>query len=374
MTTMARLEAPFVSTLPGRYYYDPAIYEMELERIFSQMWVCVGRADAITGAGVYEVVTVGRESIIVVRGRDDVLRAFLNVCRHRGARLCNEASGKLKGSIQCRYHAWTYGLDGRLIGAPNVLSDEQFERALFGLLPVALEVWEGLVWLNLGDDPASIADQLNEPIIERFGGYAAFARYDVGNLKVGKRIAYDVQANWKLVLENFMECYHCGPMHPELCQLLPAFRSGKADYVAGEAVTLADSAGAFTITGKASRPPLPGLLPTDLRRYYGIVLTPNMLLNLLDDHVVIHTLGPQGPAHTRVTCDWLFDAEVMARQDFDPMDAVEIFDIVNRQDWEVCELAQLGMTSRAYKSGGIYVPSERHIRAFADFVLERLEG
>ena len=163
-------------------------------------------------------------------------------------------------------------------------------------------------------------------------------------------------------------------MHPELCQLLPAFRSGKADYGAGEAVTLAESAEAFTMTGKASRPPLPGLLPADLRRYYGIVLTPNMLLNLLDDHVVIHTLEPQGPAHTRVTCDWLFDAEVMARQDFDPMDAVEIFDIVNRQDWEVCELAQLGMTSRAYKSGGIYVPSERHIRAFADFVLERLEG
>ena len=242
MTTMARLETPFVSTLPGRYYYDPAIYEMELERIFSQMWVCVGRADAITGAGAYEVVTVGRESIIVVRGRDDVLRAFLNVCRHRGARLCNEASGKLKGSIQCRYHAWTYGLDGRLIGAPNVLSDQQFERALFGLLPVALEEWEGLVWLNLADDPAPIADQLNEPITERFGDYAAFARYDVGNLKVGKRIAYDMQANWKLVLENFMECYHCGPMHPEFCRLLPGYKTGDvSDYVNGEAVSLAEN-------------------------------------------------------------------------------------------------------------------------------------
>ncbi len=373
MTTMARLEAPFVSTLPGRYYYDPAIYEMELERIFSQMWVCVGRADAITGAGVYEVVTVGRESIIVVRGRDDVLRAFLNVCRHRGARLCNEASGKLKGSIQCRYHAWTYGLDGRLIGAPNVLSDEQFERALFGLLPVALEVWEGLVWLNLGDDPASIADQLNEPIIERFGGYAAFARYDVGNLKVGKRIAYDVQANWKLVLENFMECYHCGPMHPEFCRLLPGYKTGDvSDYVNGEAVSLAENVEAFTITGKASRPPLPGLLPEDLRHYYGFVLQPNVLLNLLHDHVVMHWLIPNGPGRTVIMCDWLFDPQVMARADFDPMDAVEIFDIVNRQDWEVCELTQLSMGSKAYRSGGVYVPEERHIRAFADFVLERV--
>ena len=373
MTTMARLETPFVSTLPGRYYYDPAIYEMELERIFSQMWVCVGRADAITGAGVYEVVTVGRESIIVVRGRDDVLRAFLNVCRHRGARLCNEASGKLKGSIQCRYHAWTYGLDGRLIGAPNVLSDEQFERALFGLLPVALEVWEGLIWLNLGDDPAPIADQLNEPIIERFGGYAAFARYDVGNLKVGKRIAYDVQANWKLVLENFMECYHCGPMHPEFCRLLPGYKTGDvSDYVNGEAVSLAENVEAFTITGKASRPPLPGLLPEDLRHYYGFVLQPNVLLNLLHDHVVMHWLIPNGPGRTVIMCDWLFDPQVMARADFDPMDAVEIFDIVNRQDWEVCELTQLSMGSKAYRSGGVYVPEERHIRAFADFVLERV--
>ena len=373
MTTMARLETPFVSTLPGRYYYDPAIYEMELERIFSQMWVCVGRADAITGAGAYEVVTVGRESIIVVRGRDDVLRAFLNVCRHRGARLCNEASGKLKGSIQCRYHAWTYGLDGRLIGAPNVLSDEQFERALFGLLPVALEVWEGLIWLNLGDDPASIEDQLNEPIIERFGGYAAFARYDVGNLKVGKRIAYDVQANWKLVLENFMECYHCGPMHPEFCRLLPGYKTGDvSDYVNGEAVSLAENVEAFTITGKASRPPLPGLLPEDLRHYYGFVLQPNVLLNLLHDHVVMHWLIPNGPGRTVIMCDWLFDPQVMARADFDPMDAVEIFDIVNRQDWEVCELTQLSMGSKAYQSGGVYVPEERHIRAFADFVLERV--
>ena len=373
MTTMARLETPFVSTLPGRYYYDPAIYEMELERIFSQMWVCVGRADAITGAGAYEVVTVGRESIIVVRGRDDVLRAFLNVCRHRGARLCNEASGKLKGSIQCRYHAWTYGLDGRLIGAPNVLSDEQFERALFGLLPVALEVWEGLIWLNLGDDPASIADQLNEPIIERFGGYTAFARYDVGNLKVGKRITYDVQANWKLVLENFMECYHCGPMHPEFCRLLPGYKTGDvSDYVNGEAVSLAENVEAFTITGKASRPPLRGLLQEDLRHYYGFVLQPNVLLNLLHDHVVMHWLIPNGPGRTVIMCDWLFDPQVMARADFDPMDAVEIFDIVNRQDWEVCELTQLGMGSKAYRSGGVYVPEERHIRAFADFVLERV--
>src|SRR5207249_1998776 len=143
MTTMARSEASFLSTLPGRYYYDPAIYNLEQTRIFSQMWVCVGRADAIAEPGSYQVASVGGESIIVVRNRDGVLHAFLNVCRHRGARLCSEVVGKLKGSIQCRYHAWTYGLDGRLIGAPNVLNNEHFDRKAYGLLPVALEVWEG---------------------------------------------------------------------------------------------------------------------------------------------------------------------------------------------------------------------------------------
>ena len=371
MITTAHSESFLLSTLPGRYYYDPAIYALEQERIFSQMWVCVGRADALPDPGSYQLATIGRESIIIIRNRDGVLRAFFNVCRHRGARLCTAASGQLKGSIQCRYHAWTYGLDGRLIGAPNVLNDTQFDRTSYGLLPVALEVWEGFVWLNLADDPASIATQVNGPIIERFGSFAPFARYDVGKLKVGKTITYDVRANWKLVLENFMECYHCGPLHPELCRLLPGFRSGKT-YMDGDAATLAENAQAFTNKGKASRPPLPGMLAEDLRRYYGIVLLPNMLLNLLDDHIVIHTLHPEGPERTRMICEWLFDAGAMTSPDFDPMDAVEIFDIVNRQDWEVCELTQLSMASKAFQHGGVYVPAERHIRELADFVLERL--
>lgn len=371
MTTTVGSEAPFLSTLPGRYYYDPEIYDLEQERIFSQMWVCVGRVEAFPVAGSYKTVTIGHESIIVVRNREGMLQAFLNVCRHRGARLCIEAVGQLKGSIQCHYHAWTYGLNGQLIGAPNVLNYEQFDRRLFGLLPVALEIWEGFIWLNLADDPSPIAGQVTAPVMERFGSYEPFSRFGLENLQIGKTITYDVKANWKLVLENFMECYHCGPMHPELCHLLPGFRSGKT-YMDGDAATLSEDVEAFTITGKASRAPLPGLLPEDRRRYYGIVIMPNMLLNLLDDHVVIHTLFPLEPGRTTVICDWLFDPVVMSRPDFDPMDAVEIFDIVNLQDWEVCEWTQLSMRSKAYRSGGIYVPAERHIRELADFILEKV--
>ncbi len=373
MTTMTRSESLFLSTLPGKYYYDPAIYELELEKIFSCMWVCVGRAETIPSRpGAYQLVTIGRESVIVVRSRDGILQAFLNVCRHRGARLCSQATGQLKGSIQCRYHAWTYGLDGRLIGAPNIMNDEQFDRTAFGLLPVALAIWEGFIWLNLSDNPPPVVTQLDPVIIQRFGSYERFDRYGIGELKIGKSISYEVQANWKLLLENFMECYHCGPMHPELCDLLPDFRSGKT-YAYGDAATYASDAEAFTITGKASRPPLKGLQPEDLRLYYGEVLLPNILINLLDDHVVVHTIWPEATDRSRVVCDWLFDADVITMPNFDPMDAVELFDIVNKQDWEVCEMAQQGMASKAYRSGGVYVPSEWHIRELADFILEKLD-
>jgi len=371
MTTKAHSETSFVSTLPGHYYYDPAIYALEQERIFSRMWVCVGRADALTLPGAYQTVSLGGENVIVVRDKELKLRAFLNVCRHRGARLCPETSGVLKGSIQCRYHAWTYALNGRLIGAPNVLNETAFQAMDFSLLPVALEVWEGLVWLNLSETPEPIEQQIYGPIIERFvGSYERFARYDVGHLKSGKTISYAVQANWKIVLENFQECYHCGPMHPEFCRYFPQYKSGVA-YNGDEAATLAADMEAFSITGKANRPHLPGLVPEDLRRYYGIVINPNLLLNLFNDHVVIHTLTPLEPDCTRVTCDWLFDRKETERPDFDPADAVELFDLVNRQDWEVCALTQAGMTSRAYRNGGIYVPVEHHIRAFADFILEK---
>ncbi len=316
MSTTARSKAPFASTLPGRYYYDPAIYDQEQTDIFGKMWVYVGQADALPEPGAYQVVTVGQESIIVVRNRDGILQAFLNVCRHRGARLCNQLSGQLKGSIQCRYHAWTYGLDGRLIGAPNVLHELEFDRSAYGLLPVPLKVWEGLIWLSLADEPPSFESQINDPAVWAFAGTAPLARYDIGSLKVGKTLTYDVHANWKLVLENTLECYHCGPMHPELCDLLPAFRASFIDFV--------------------------------------------------------DSFQPLGPELTRVTCDWLFDAEVMAKDDFDPMDAVEVLHLVNLQDWEVCEMVQKSMASRAFEHGGIYVPVEQHIRGLADYILEKL--
>ena len=370
-TTVRDTSSPFLATFPGRYYYDPAIYDQEQERIFSSMWVYAGVANTLAEPGDYKVVAVGNESVIVVRTKQGELRAFLNVCRHRGARLCSDIAGHLKGSIQCRYHAWTYALDGRLIGAPSVFALDTFDATAYGLHPVALEVWEGLIWLNISDTPSSLIDQLYDPAVDAFAGNGPITRYDIAHLRVAKTITYEVHANWKLIWENTLECYHCGPMHPELCALVPMYRTGTVDDSAG--AMLAEDVEAFTITGKSSRPPLPGLLPEDIRRYYGFFAMPNAFVNLLSDHVVIDAFQPLGPALTRITSAWLFDPGVMSRSDFDPMDAVEILDLVNRQDWVVCELAQQGMSSKALARGGNYSPLEHHIRGFVDYILAKVE-
>jgi len=357
-------------TLPGRFYHDPAIWERERARLFSRLWVCVGRADQFPVTGHYRTARVGDESVLVVRGEDGGLRAFLNVCRHRGAQLCTAAHGQTR-ALQCRYHAWTYGLDGRLLRAPGLQDAGDFDRGAFGLVPIALDTWEGLVWVSLAEAPPPLADQLVPQIAARLGDAERLTPYRIGELTVARTIEYEVAANWKLVVENFMECYHCAPMHPELVRLLPAFRTG-ATQEYGLGTRLADDAEALTRSGRAPAPPFPGLPPGHERHYFGMVVRPNVFLNLLPDHVIVHTLAPLAPDRSRVTCDWLFEPAAAARPGFDPTDTVALFDRVNRQDWEVCECVQAGARSRAFAAGGVYVPIEAHIRGFDDFVLEQL--
>jgi glycine betaine catabolism A len=361
---------PLARTLPGRFYHDPAIWQLEQQRLFGRLWVCIGRADQIPGRGDYRTAPVGGESVLVVRGDDGALRAFLNVCRHRGAQLCPIDRGQTR-TLQCRYHAWTYGLDGRLLRAPGLQHVADFDRGAFGLMPVSLDTWEGLVWVSLAENPPPVADQVLPQLAARIGDVDRLTAYRIGTLAVGRTVEYEVHANWKVVVENFMECYHCAPMHPELVRLLPAFRSG-ATQEYGLGTRLADNAEALTESGRAPAPPFPGLAPGHERHYFGIVIRPNVLLNLLPDHVIILTLTPLTPDRSRVTGDWLFAPDAVTRLGFDPADTVALFDRVNRQDWEVCEWVQASVRSRAFAAGGVYVPIEAHIRGFNDWVLNQV--
>jgi len=232
-------------TLPGRYYTSPEIFAEEVERIFTRRWVCVGRAAELPDPGDYFLADVAGESVIVLRDQGGTLRAHYNVCRHRGTRLCEERRGRLSETIQCPYHAWTYTLDGQLIGAPHMSEVEGFHKRDYPLRSPALAEWEGFLLINLAPDPEPFA-QAFAPLIGRF------ARFNIANLRSARRIDYDVRANWKLIFQNYSECLHCPVIHPELAKLAP-YTSGENDLVDGPFLggymTITREGGSLTLSG-----------------------------------------------------------------------------------------------------------------------------
>ncbi|MGQ0602464.1 MAG: aromatic ring-hydroxylating oxygenase subunit alpha [Anaerolineales bacterium] len=353
-------------TLPRRYYTSEEILIEETERIFYKQWLCIGRADQIPMPGDYFVQAVGTESLIITRDRDGQPRAFYNVCRHRGTQICEASQGKFHNSIQCPYHAWTYGLDGRLLGAPNMQAVNGFAREQYPLYAVRIETWQGFLFINL--DPNA------EPLTQTYAALAGkFERWDVARLNSAHRITYDVQANWKLLIENYDECYHCPLVHPALAELSP-YDSGDNDltegpYLGGFMLIKHES---MTLTGRSQRPALGTVADQYLQRVYYYSLSPNLLLSLHPDYVMYHTLWPQSPSRTLIHCEWLFDPQTMAQPDFDPADAVEFWDMTNKQDWHICEQSQIGLRSRVYQPGPLQTEQEMLPAAFDREVLKAL--
>lgn len=364
-------------TLNGRYYYDTAVFEAEQNHIFERMWFCAVRSAELHSPGAFRRIQVGRESVLVVRGRDGALNAFLNVCRHRGAMLCTEDAGTVTRHLKCPYHAWTYGLDGKLFAAPNLgtLTDangERIDRTEYGLIPVSLREWLGYAWVCLDAEPPSFEDGVIGTVSARLGNAEVIGYYGVAELSVGRRIVYDVAANWKLIVENFMECYHCASIHPELTDVVPEFAGGlAAQYFVGHGALFGEGVAGFTIDGGPGLDTLPGVTPEQDRRYYAITVRPNVFVNLVPDHVIFHRMYPLGPGRTVVECDWLYQPEVLT-QGHDLQRSVELFHRVNEQDFAACERTQPTMSSRAYRNGGVLVPAEHHLAEFHRWIEDRL--
>src|SRR3954447_6190091 len=370
--TSVSLPPSLIQTLPGSVYTDPGVFAQEQERIFEAMWFAVARAADLSSPGQFVTKQVGRESVIIVRGRDGALRAVPNVCRHRGARLCQEESGQVRRNIQCMYHAWTYGLDGALVAAPNLTKMQDIDRSEFGLVNVHLREWLGYAWVCRADDPPSFEDEVIGAADERLGGADVIGGWQVDELVVGRRITYDVKANWKLIIENFMECYHCATIHPELTEVLPEFADGyAAQFFIGHGAEFGEDVQGFTVNGSEGFDKLPGVDEDQDRRYYAITVRPTVFVNLVSDHVIFHRIFRVSVHRTIVECDWLYTREVV-ESGKDVSRSVELFHRVNEQDFEACERTQPAMSSRAYANGGVLVPSEHHIGEFHDWLTQRL--
>ncbi len=356
-------------TLPRAYYTSDEVFRLETERLFTRQWFCAGRADQVPTPGDYVLVQWAGESLILLRDQDGRPRAHYNVCRHRGARLCEADAGHLGGAIVCPYHAWTYGLDGALLAARHMQAVAGFDRRNYPLHAAHVAEWEGFLFLNLARDPEPF-DQFFAPLLGKFSAW------DLPRLRLGHRAEYELQANWKLVVENYSECYHCPLIHPALCRLSPP-TSGRNDLLAGPFLggymDLEADVHSMSLSGQASaRRPLGQVAGADRARVYYYSVFPNLLLSLHPDYVMAHTLWPLGAGRTRVVCEWYFDPAEVARPDFDPGDAVAFWDMTNREDWRACELTHQGLTSRVYTPGP-YAHSEGLLWAFDQEYLRRLE-
>jgi Rieske 2Fe-2S family protein len=353
-------------TLPTSWYRSSGVFRIEKERIFCREWLAVCREEELPDPGDSRVLDVLGESILLVRNRDRQLRAFYNVCRHRGARLCRSAAEPAPGRvvlpggvtggrlIVCPYHQWSYDLNGALVAAPHLGtgSGNGIDKRHYSLYPVGVECWGGFVFLNL--TPAEA-----EPLAAQLGGIPErLQRYPLAQLRIGATRRYDVAANWKILCENYNECYHCGGVHPELCALVPAFRDlGGANLDWNRGVPHREGAYTFTASGTTTRRPFPGLDADERVRHKGELAYPTLFLSVACDHVAAFLLEPRGPQATGITCHFLFEPHELAKADFDPADAVDFWDLVNRQDWSICEAVQEGIQARVH-AHGYFAPME----------------
>ena len=352
-------------TLPARYYTDPSLFRAEMDRLFGRMWVCAGRSEQAGRPGQFFVREINGRNIVITRSASGTPRAFHNVCRHRGTRICSEEVGQFAGSIRCPYHAWTYDLDGRLIGAPHMEDVPHFDKAEYPLLAVDADEWDGHVFVTLRDNPPPLRAQLGDLC-------AKFRDWRMQDLRLGRRIVYDVRANWKLIIQNYNECLHCPNLHPALNKL-SHYLSGENEplrptYMGGR-MDLRPGVETLSMDGSCPRAFLPGLSPEDRRRVYYYAIFPNMLLSLHPDYMLVHSLWPMAPDRTVNICEWHFQPSELARERFNPSDCVDFWDLTNRQDWHVCELSQAGISSPAYVPGP-YSNREDLLYAFDRFIVE----
>jgi glycine betaine catabolism A len=371
-------------SLPSSYYLSEAMFAREKEHIFFREWLCAGREEQLPHSGDSLVLDALGESVLVVRTKEGTLKAHYNVCRHRGARLCASqplagetgtghgiAGGVTEaGTIRCPYHLWTYSLDGLLLNAPHLRESDGLRKGDFSLYPVGLETWGGFFFLNLSPETAI---QENRSLLTQLGpAPERIQRYPLAELRTARSITYDVAANWKVIAENYNECYHCAGVHPELCEVVPAFKERGGAHLDWER-GIDHRKGAFTFTrsGTTNRTPFSTLNEDERIRHKGELVYPNFLLSLSPEHVASFQLWPLGPGGTRVICDFLFHPDEIERAEFAPSDAVEFWDLINRQDWAICERVQLGMRCRVHEFG-YYAPMEDLSLDIRRYLRERL--
>lgn len=333
--------------LERRYFTSAEIFDHESARIFSRHWNCVGRIEQLDPHSRTLPIEFENHKLFVTLDETDTPHAFRNFCRHRGSQLVtSDNCSSIRSRIQCPYHQWTYDRSGKLVSAPNMDGVESFCTEEHGLLEVACEIHGGFIWICF--EPKDAVAQFLHPIKQQFDDW------QLDQLRLAHELKYDVHANWKLIFQNYSECYHCPAVHPMLNQLTP-FQESTNDLesgpILGGPMKLSDDSQTMSTTGKLAGKVLPGLNELQSRSVNYFTIFPSMFFSSHPDYVLIHLIERITCEQTRVSCQFLFHPDAMAKSDFDPQPAIDFWDLTNRQDWEVCELSQAGISDPAYIPG-----------------------
>jgi Rieske 2Fe-2S family protein len=368
--------ARYRETLPASWFYDPEHYAREVQAIWHRDWICIGRAEDWPHGGDFHRLRIGGQQIVVTRAEDGALHAYHNTCRHRGSVLCDTDSGRFEqGRIVCPYHAWTYALSGELLRAPRSTQRDGLRLEDFPLYRVALETWRGFVFVNLAETPAESLQQFLGSEAERV------AAWPLEDLRRVHRARQRLACNWKGFWENYLECYHCPGVHPELVRLVPLYRTGFMEYAAAgvepdrarPSAMLRPGAVTWSSDGSAALPWFDGLSPADAERGMTFAtLPPTMFLVAHVDYVRSVRVLPLGPEETELTVDWYVHRDLLDHPALNVETLTAFASQVVSEDARACELNQAGLRCGRH-AGGVLLEVEDYVYGFEQWVRERLE-
>lgn len=384
-------------SLEQAFYNDQALFDIDMEGIFSQEWLFAGLICEIPKKGNYLTLDIGDNSIVIVRGDDNKIYAHHNTCRHRGSKICLEHRGKV-AKLVCPYHQWTYNTDGQLIYAGQEMGSD-FDKAKFSLKPVHCRTAGGYIYISLASVPPPIDEFLRD--MEHY-----LEPYDLDNAKIAAESVMIEEANWKLVIENNRECYHCDASHPELLGSLlewddthdPRASEGFKALVANKQLLwhedkipyehksayenrnrivrmpLKEGTHSMTMDGKVACKKLLGRIKSPDLGSMRILHLPNSWSHALGDHIIAFQVSPLGPQLTKVVTKWLVHKDAIAGVDYDPANLRKVWDATNDQDRVLGENNQLGINSQAYTPGPYSKTFEFGVINFIDWYAETLKN
>jgi len=373
-----RLLSETKAGLPSSWYFDAGQYQRELAAVWYKDWVCIGRVEMLQQPGDFFVGSIGTQSIIIARTKDDSFRAFHNTCRHRGAALCRSEQGRFRnGRIICPYHTWTYSTDGQLLDTPGRIASDDFDATNYSLYSVHVDTWGGFIFVNLAESPELA-------LIPSLGSEADILKnWPLAEMHSVHQEKFSLACNWKIFWENYNECYHCPRVHPELCKVMPVYKQAVFDHmdVAGwkpafdgdtGLASVAAGAKTWTLSGQSSLPNIEGLTQEDIDLGVKFTsVTGSMYVVGHPDYVRSVRIVPTGPESIDLVVDWLLptDHGVVAADEIESI--VELVKIVIQQDGDVCELNQQGIHSNRHEVG-VLVPQEFELWHFHEWLREKL--